>query len=111
MRTCERNRNVEVIMRRTTLVMFVLATVAVPIVRTADAGAGAGGKSELPFAITARVREIDRSQAWVLLSDGTHLFALDAKQIEGIREGDTVQVSGEQRNGRKLILQIEPVAR
>jgi len=78
------------------------------LVATSGAGGGAG---ELPFNITGQVREIDAQQAQIILSDGTQLFASNPLQLQGIREGQTVQVSGEQREGKKIILRIEPAAR
>ena len=95
-------------MRRAIVGALMLAVVAATTAETASAG---GSTSELPFAITGQVREINQKQALVRLSDGTQLFALNARQLDGIREGAMVQVSGEERFGKKIILRIEAVPR
>ena len=70
-----------------------------------------GGSTELaPHWVVAEVREVDRVQKRLVLSDGSEVWATDVRQLDQLTEGTKVKVRVETRSGRRFIYSIERVS-
>lgn len=89
--------------------LFVVSALALVLV----AGSGgvaraAGGHSEqAPHWVVTQVREVDRLQRRLVLSDGSEVWATDVRQLDQLTEGTKVRIRIEVTGGRRTIYSIE----
>ena len=93
-------------------VLVAAALVALVLDASSPAWAAGGGSStELaPHWVVAEVREVDRIQKRLMLSDGSEVWATDVRQLDQLTEGTKVKVRIETRSGRRYIYSIEKLS-
>src|SRR5262245_7982252 len=69
--------------------------------------AGGSSTEQAPHWVVAEVREVDRIQKRLMLSDGSEVWATDVRQLDQLTEGIKVKVRIETRGGRRYIYSIE----
>ena len=74
----------------------VLAASAILSFGVADAAETAG-----------KVQSVNPAERMVTLEDGTQLVLADGVPMDAVKEGDTVKASYEERDGKKLVTEIE----
>jgi hypothetical protein len=62
---------------------------------------------EPPHWVVSEVREVDRLQNRLVLTDGTEAWAIDPRQLDQLTEGSRVRVRIEITNGRRTIYSVE----
>ena len=68
---------------------------------------GGGSTEQAPHWVVAEVREVDRVQNRLVLSDGSEVWATDVRQLDQLTEGTKVKVRIETRGGRRFIYSVE----
>ena len=96
-------------MRRLLAGAVTLMLLASPLVSSVGA-AGPGASPGDSFFVDGQVRDLDVKQRRVVLSNGTELWATDARALNDLREGMQVRAFYEERGGQKLIKRWEPKA-
>ena len=54
-----------------------------------------------------KVESVNEAERIVTLDDGTKLFVADGVPMDAVKEGATVKATYEERDGRKIVTQIE----
>jgi hypothetical protein len=66
-----------------------------------------GGKADGTGTVESTVRDVDKTQQTVYLTDGTLLWTNDVKLLDQLAPGTAVRASFEDRAGRKFINRLE----
>ena len=73
-------------------------------------GPPAVARRRRPNWVVADVREVDRIQKRLMLSDGSEVWATDVRQLDQLTEGTKVKVRIETRGGRGYIYSVEKLS-
>jgi len=85
-----------------------VALFLVLLLMSAPAMAGLGWASdEPPHWVVSEVREVDRLQGRLVLTDGKEVWATDPRQLDHLVEGLKVRLRYEITNGRRTIYSVE----
>jgi hypothetical protein len=77
-----------------------------PVSPSAMAGWG-WASDEPPHWVVSEVREVDRLQGRLVLTDGKEVWATDPRQLDQLVEGVKVRLRYEITNGRRTIYSVE----
>lgn len=78
------------------------------LLMSAPAMAGRGAASdEPPHWVVSEVREVDRLQGRLVLTDGKEVWATNPRQLDQLVEGSRVRLRFEITNGRRTIYSVE----
>ena len=73
-------------------------------------GGGGWASDEPPHWVVSEVREVDRLQGRLVLTDGKEVWATNPRQLDQLVEGAKVRVRYEIFNGRRMIYSVERLA-
>jgi hypothetical protein len=85
--------------------LLALLLMSAPVI----AGRGAAS-DEPPHWVVSEVREVDRLQGRLVLTDGKEVWATDPRQLDQLTEGSRVRVRFAITNGRRTIYSVERLA-
>ena len=57
--------------------------------------------------VSGKIQKVDTSDRSIVLEDGTQLWLADSVSADALREGATVKASYEEKDGKKVVTQIE----
>ena len=75
--------------------------------RSAPVVEAKGGKADSTGTVESTVRDVNKTQQTVYLTDGTLLWTNDVKLLDQLAPGTAVRASFEDRAGRKFINRLE----
>ena len=89
--------------------LFILAALSMVLVAGSweEVRAVASSSAQAPHTVVAVVREVDRLQKRLVLSNGTEVWATDVRQLDQLTEGSKVRIRIEVTGGRRTIYSIE----
>jgi hypothetical protein len=74
---------------------------------TVARAAGGGHSEQAPHWVVGQVRDVDRIQKRLVLTDGTEVWATDVRQLDQLAGGTKVKIRIEMAGGRRTIYSIE----
>jgi hypothetical protein len=92
---------------------FIVAALVLALVAGSGtmAWAGRGNTEQAPHWVVTEVREVDRLQKRLVLSDGVEVWATDVRQLDQLTEGTKIKIRIEMSAGRRTIYSIERLPR
>lgn len=57
--------------------------------------------------VEGKIQKVDPADRTIVLEDGTQLWLAEAVSAEQLREGATIKASFEEKDGKKVVTQIE----
>lgn len=57
--------------------------------------------------VSGKIQKVDPSERSIMLEDGTQLGLLEGVSTDALQEGATVMASYEERDGKKIVTEIE----
>jgi len=57
--------------------------------------------------VSGKVQKVDMVDRIVVLEDGTELWVADSVALAGLKEGATIKASYEDKDGKKVVTQME----
>lgn len=57
--------------------------------------------------VSGKIQKVDTSDRSIVLEDGTQLWLAESVSADALKEGATVKASYEEKDGKKVVTQIE----
>ena len=57
--------------------------------------------------VSGKIQKVDTNDRSIVLEDGTQLWLADSVSADALKEGATVKASYEEKDGKKVVTQIE----
>ena len=57
--------------------------------------------------VSGKIQKVDTSDRSIVLEDGTQLWLAESVSADALKEGATVKASYEEKDGKKIVTQIE----
>ncbi len=57
--------------------------------------------------VLRKVQKVDLTERTVVLEDGTQLWMAESVSMDILKEGDTIKVAYEEKDGKKVVMQVE----
>jgi len=57
--------------------------------------------------VSGKIQKVDPNERTIVLEDGTQLWLLEGVSADALKEGATVKASYEERDGKKIVTEIE----
>lgn len=57
--------------------------------------------------LTGKIKMVDTAQRVIVLDDGTRLWVAEGVSIDALKDGTSVKASYEERDGKKVVTDIE----
>ena len=57
--------------------------------------------------VSGKIQKVDPQERTIVLEDGTQLWLLEGVSTDALQEGATVKASYEERDGKKVVTEIE----
>jgi len=57
--------------------------------------------------VSGKIQKVDPDERTIVLEDGTQLWLLEGVSADALKEGATVKASYEERDGKKVVTEIE----
>ena len=57
--------------------------------------------------VSGKIQKVDMNDRSIVLEDGTQLWLADSVSADALKEGDAVKASYEEKDGKKVVTQID----
>ena len=57
--------------------------------------------------VSGKIQKVDLSDRSIVLEDGTQLWLAESVSADALKEGDSVKASYEEKDGKKVVTQID----